>query len=228
MQFVRMINVGTKPYDFHQANKKRILQVGEEAMVPWDLATSLFGDPFTTDTPKEPARTRAWQQASGIHNFTTVESEAKSRGIPTEEYWDSIKPNIQVFDVETNERIYMVIEDQDGTKTNGVQPQLNEVLNQVALQQQIADLQRTVASLVQLQLAAVQTTTATGQGEMVTQDGPGQSATADAGPGSAFDLPTPAEAGADAPPVSTSVPSEDIPQTVPSGSTGKLAQKVKA
>jgi hypothetical protein len=227
MQFVRLVNADTRPYDFHHANRKRILNPGEEAMVPWDVATSLFGDPFTTDTPKEPARTRAFQQASGIHNYNTVEGAAKERGISAAEYWEQLRPKVQVYDVETGDRIYMVLEDQDGTKINGTpQAPMNEQLNQAFMAQQIADLQKTISALVQAQMLQAQTTLPTGQTETASQDGP---------PATGFDLPTtpaPADsaplgdavAGTDSPPVST----EDTPQAEPTGATSKLAGKVKA
>jgi hypothetical protein len=230
MQFVRLVNTGTTPYDFHQANKKRILQPGEEAMVPWDVATSLFGDPFTVDTVKEPARTRAWQQATGIHNYGSIEGDSKLLQVSAAELWEQRRPKIQVYDVETGNRIYMVIEDQDGTMQNGQEPApLNDQLNVAFLTQQIADMQKTIATLVQVQLATMQTTPAVGQTETASTDGAGVDAP------SGFDLPTAgatapstpvtppiaAEAGADTPPVSTpqpaDQPSADTPQAVPAG-----------
>ena len=224
MQFVRLVNAGDTPYDFHQAQKKRVLRPGEEAMVPWDLATSLFGDPFTFDTVKEPARTRAWQQASGIHNYTSLEGDAKMLGVTAAELWEQRRPKIQVYDVETGNRIFMVIEDQEGIMNAnlnlGESAQSNEQLNSAFLQQQISELQKTIATLVQVQMAQLQTTQPVGQTETASTDG---IASDDAIP-SGFDLPTaptqpetPAEVGTDTPPVSTQQPSEDTPQAIPAG-----------
>lgn len=244
MQFVRLVNAGDRPYDFHQDNRKRVLGPGEEAMVPWHLATSLFGDPFTTDTSTEAARTRAWTIASGNHNYQGVEIMAKERGITAAQQWDEMRPRIQVYDVETGDRVYMVIEDQDGALQNGQAPApINEQLNQVFLVQQIADLQKTVSTLVALQMQTAQNSMASGPQVFPSEDAP-----SDDGLASAFTLPTTVGvAGDDVPPpaaevIATPVTTgptpepipepiakggmEDIPQTPPTGGTTRLARKV--
>lgn len=221
MQFVRLVNVGDKPYDFHQSNRKRILQPGEEAMVPWDVATSLFGDPTATNTTKDMARQRAWDQAAANHNYRV--------GTMTAEQWEERRPKIAVFDVETGNRIYMVLEDQDGTLYSGQAVPSNSTMNVEALQAQIAQLTKTVDVLVRAQLAAVQG--ATGQTVVASAD-----AAPPAAPVTGFDLPTtasdtpPAVAGADVPPppatlATTKQAGEDTPQTVPVVKRSKLAAK---
>lgn len=209
MQFVRLINQDHKPYDFHTQGKKRILQPGEEAMVPWDLACSLFGDPTLTDSVKEQARSRTWRQVAAIHNY--------EEGTQTAGDWRP--PNIVVFDVETGQRVYMLLEDQDGSKGGytGVTHETNDQSNVAALTARVSDLERLLAKSVEALIAMQQASPLTGQVVVASADAPSPEAP------DAF--PAPPTAGEDAPPstpdtpVSTGQPSdqpsEDIPQTIP-------------
>lgn len=233
MQFVRMVNVGDTPYDFHQHSKKRVIEPGEEAMVPWDTATSLFGDPFTTDSVLDGARTRAFKQVRGIHNF--------SLGNMTEEQWEAIRPKIEVYDIESGNRVYMVIEDPEGIKGNDIPVATNAQQNQDFLLNQLASLQAQVAQLLALQ-TATPAPTAEGNGVLASTDAPGQPSTPTQGNTgqSGFTLPTTTEGitgitpvsvdsagnispapGTDATPVTTGLPpavaGEDGPKQVSTG-----------
>lgn len=223
MQFVRLINTDTRNYNFHQQNVKRTIRPGEEAMVPWDLATSLFGDPTTVDTTTEPARTRAWQQAAGIHNFNTVESIAKETGTSAADVWEAMRPKIEVWDVETNVRIFMVLEDQEGLKASGAPAPTNSDQNTAFLLQQIAEMRQQMALLTQAELARQQVTPPTASPVMAGVDGPG-----DTSPETQMQVAPlpPAMVGQDSPPAHTPVSAEDMPQAVPTGTVGTLAPRV--
>lgn len=207
MQFVRMVNAGTETYDFHHENQKRWLKAGEEAMVPWHVACSLFGDPYTVDTPQDQARTRVWKQAISAHNFMD--------GHTTTAEWEHFRPKIEVFDVETGARIHMVYEDFDGTKNSGALPASNAQLNNVVLQQQIENLTKQVESLASLQVANSALLPAQGQSAMASQDDPD---VAQDHVANGFDL-------AITTPDVSDVVTEDLPQAVPTGPAPKLAKR---
>ena len=199
MQFVRLVNKDKRPFDFHQSNQKRIIPKGGEIMVPWDIAVSLFGDPGTVDTPQDPARTRAWKQSRGQYGYIT--------GGMTQEEWEDIRPKVEVYDVETNERIVMVIEDPEGLDSNGQHRMSQEGINNANLEQAIAHQQKQIEKLTELLMSQQQGTAPTGQAAVASQDGPSTGTNA-----STADPLPPAE------------PGEDKPQAV---STGKAAKADK-
>lgn len=203
MQFVRLVNKDKRPFDFHQSNQKRIIPPGGEIMVPWDIATSLFGDPAATDSTTDPSRTRAWKQSRGQFGYVL--------GGMTQEEWEEIRPKVEVYDVETGDRIYMVIEDPEGLLVNGGTPLVSEsTIQNAALEQQIALMQKQVEALTNMLMNQNAETTPRGQSAFSSEDAATQ-------PESGVSLP-PALAG------------EDIPQTPPTGPKGpksghKLAPK---
>lgn len=140
MQFVRLVNKDHRTFDFHQNNKKRYIQPGEDVMVPWDVATSLFGDPFTTDTPTDQARTRAWSQSSGMHGYIV--------GGMTNEEWEAHRPKIEVWDIESGERVFMVMEDPEGQKASGFRPRTASESNESFLLSEINGLKQQLSVLV--------------------------------------------------------------------------------
>lgn len=160
MQFVKLVNTGSAPYDFHMRQQKRVIPPGGDVMVPWDVATSLFGDPFTTDTNTDQARQRAWTQSATLHNYHV--------GGMTEDEWQAIRPSVEVYDVETGNRVYMVLEDPSGTQIAGEPPTSGEVDNNMLVglirsqQEQINTLMQAVQNggMVQVQ----------GQSPLVSQD----------------------------------------------------------
>lgn len=207
MQFVRLVNRDNRPFDFHQSNKKRILQPGQEAMVPWDIATSLFGDPAAIDTTTDQARTRVWKQSRGQFGYQS--------GSMTMEEWEELRPKVEVYDVETGERIYMVIEDPEGNLYGPNRVMSNDTINAGALEAQLAHMQKQVDTLTQLLLAQNAQTAPQGQSVVSSED--------DAGDG------IPASGGG-AIPMTPGVATEDVPQTPPVGPApktpkGKLAPR---
>jgi hypothetical protein len=109
-QFVRLVNADNRPFDYHYRNVKHIISALGDTVVPWDCACSLFGDPTLVNTPKNPERLRVYKQVRGLYNYED--------GIDTAESWDYRRPHIEVYDLETGERIYMILEDPEGLQGN--------------------------------------------------------------------------------------------------------------
>lgn len=198
MRFVRLVNKDSRPFDFHENQNKRLLGPGDECMVPWDLATSLFGDPFSVDTATDQARTRALKQSRGLFGYEL--------GNMTEEEWDAKRPKIEVYDVETGERVYMVLDDPLGHRPPGVSPtDVPGVTNGTisALEAQLAATNAQVELLTKLLLAQQGETSPQGQAAIVSEDAPDQPS------GAKGEALPPAE------------PSEDVPQAAPTGRSGK-------
>lgn len=163
LQFVRLVNTGDRVFDYHYQSQKHLIAPGADRIVPWDCASSLFGDPFTMDSSSDRARTRVYKQTRGFYNY--------SDGTTTEEQWEVLRPKIEVYDLETNQRIFMVIEDPDGRKT-GDNPTPDQAGSDVeTMQRTIAVLSQQVESLLsaQQQQAA---DPARGQGPLVSRDAP--------------------------------------------------------
>lgn len=107
-QYVRLLNTDPTPFRFHHNNIKRSVPPGGDVIVPWDLATTLFGDPFLIDGERDKERTRSLKRARGVFNYEL--------GMESDEAFDARRPHIEVWDIETSpaERIYMLIEDPEG------------------------------------------------------------------------------------------------------------------
>ena len=197
MQFVRLVNKDKRPFDFHQSNQKRILKPGAEVMVPWDVATSLFGDPASVDTTTDQARTRAWKQSRGQYGYVT--------GGMTQDEWEELRPKVEVYDVESGDRIIMVIEDPDGTNSGHATPQMSaDSLTTRALEDQVAVLSRQLEQVMGLLTQQQANTPPDGQSALASRDAPDDD-------GTGTGLPE-ATAG------------EDTPQTPPVGPS-KLAPR---
>jgi hypothetical protein len=199
MQFVRLVNKDKRPFDFHQSNQKRVLKPGAEVMVPWDVATSLFGDPASVDTTTDQARTRALKQSRGQYGYVLG-------GMTTEE-WEDLRPKVEVYDVESGDRIYMVLEDPDGTRYGGTTPALSaDSLTSRALEDQVATLTKQLETMMQILTQQQANTPPDGQSALASRDAPDDDGTGPTG------LPE-ATAG------------EDTPQTPPVGPKPHLAPR---
>ncbi len=195
MQFVRLVNKDKRSFDFHQSNQKRIIPKGGELMVPWDVAVSLFGDPSSVDTSRDGARTRAWKQSRGQFGYMD--------GGMTLEEWETIRPKIEVYDVETGDRIFMVIEDPEGIRVDGNPSMAQASIDTADLKEAIAQQQKQIELLTTMLMQQQQATAPQGQSVVASQDAAGDGGT----PGTQAPLPS-AEAG------------EDTPQAVPTGGAG--------
>lgn len=166
-QFVRLINKGNIPYDFHIHQIKRVIGPGQDAMIPWDVACSLFGDPSSVDTLSDQVRSRAWTQSAQLHNYQV--------GGMTEDEWQLIRPQIEVWDVETDERIYMVLEDPAGVLGSGNPAATNDDINQSELLKIIRQQQEQINALANLMANGGQAPTQTqGESPLPSQDANGE------------------------------------------------------
>lgn len=225
--FVKLVNKGQQPFDFHQNNAKRVIEPGGDVIVPWNIAATLFGDPNIPDIPPVNERTRMYGKIRARHNF--------SNGLMTESDWEDLKPDIGVYDIENNGEIIMLIDDPEGNHMGGFTPspapsKQNDV---EALQRQIAALTAQVERVVGQQNAAPTppAESGTSTSPTATADGPGVR-------GSTPDTPadnTPADnTPADIDPV-FDIATEDTAQATPVGEiehatedTPKPAKKVAA
>jgi len=195
-QYVRLVNENIRPFDFMQQNARRIVPPGGEAIVPWDLAVTLFGHPRLPNHPPQYERTKAYERIRARHNF--------SSGLQQEEEWEMTRPHVKVIDLEDNTHIVMLIDDPEGTRQPESTPTASNATMDVSiLQQQIAALTAQVSMLVNKQIAN-QSEPAAGNTESPTavQDTPGVQAP------SAFDV-TPAA------PAAPATATADVPQAVP-------------
>lgn len=212
-QFVKFTNEGDRPFDFHHQNKKRVIGPGEDAIVPWDLACSLFGDPYTLDDGKKNDRQRTIKSVRGNFGYQS--------GMMTEDEWDAIRPHVAVYDLETQSRIYMILEDPDGLKSLP-DVEVIEANDQVAyLQRQLAQVQATLATLTQRDHDTAQAATSShgaGEGNILAPS---------------TDIPEIPEVGKDGgptgtlviPPQNTDAVSTDGPGGTPAGTAGLAPRK---
>lgn len=195
-QFVRLTNEDYRPFDFMQQNVKRIIPPGGEAIVPWDIAVTLFGHPRLPNIPPANERTKMYEKIRARHNF--------SAGLMQEGEWEAIRPHITVMDLEDNTRITMLIDDPDGTNQPDSVASVNPAANDVAtLQQQITMLTAQVNKMVMMQMAnQAPAAPGTAQSPTAVADSPGQQQSADSG---SFAIPT----------GSTGSATPDTPQATP-------------
>ena len=144
--FVKLVNVDYKPFDFHQNNVKRIVAPGEDVIVPWPIAVTLLGDPRIPDIPPANDRTKTYEKIRARHNY--------SAGLQTEDEWDALRPHIEVYDIENNTRIFMLIEDPAGEHMSAAPTPTAKQTDAEALQRQIEVLTAQVAKLVTASQAA--------------------------------------------------------------------------
>ncbi len=105
-EYVKLVNTDDVKFTFHQNNQRRVIEPHGDTIVPWDLATTLFGDPRAIDDGRNKARTQALKRARGNFNYEL--------GIENDETFDARRPHIEVYDATSGERVYMLIEDPDG------------------------------------------------------------------------------------------------------------------
>ena len=104
--FVKLVNESHQSFDFHQSNAKRIIAPGEDVIVPWPIAVTLFGHPNLPNVAPANERTRMYEKIRARHSF--------SAGLQTEEDWFAMKPSITVWDIENDQQVVMLIDDPEG------------------------------------------------------------------------------------------------------------------
>lgn len=219
--FVKLVNNGDKPFDFQQNNQKRIIESGEDVIVPWNIAATLFGDPNIPDIPPVNERSRMYAKLRARYNF--------GAGLMSDDDWDRKKPNVKVFDLETNSEIIMLLDDPKGEHMGTFTPSKapSKQTDVDAMQRQIAALTAQVERLVNQQVASPSEASGSGTSNSptVTADGPGQDA-----PGSdidpVFDLPTATDDDPQATPVGEiEEATEDGPRPAKKVAAKKVAAK---
>ncbi len=201
-QYVRFINQDYRPFDFHHQNAKRIVPPGGDAIVPWDLAVTLFGHPRLPNSAPRYERTKAYERIRARHNF--------SSGLQQEDEWEAIRPHVDVYDLEDNTQIVMLIDDPEGVRQPDSVPTASPAATDVSvLQQQIAALTQQVTTLINRQMSN-QAEPAAGNASSPTavQDSPGIF-------GIVTEPTTPS-----APGTAPATPSPDNPQAVPVAAAG--------
>lgn len=226
--FVRLTNNGRKPFDFHQNNVKQIIPPGGDKIVPWSMATSLFGNPGVINVPPENARRSIFNKVRARLNYQL--------GLMTDEQWDEVKPNVVVTDLDSGERVYMILDDPEGEHLADATPVPTNAQSDVQLlQNQVAALTAQIGQLINAQMAApADAASGTTQSATAVTDSPGApitpEATSDnppAGP-SAAQAPDVGDVNADGPdgidaafgltmPTIEAQPSEDTPGAIPVG-----------
>jgi len=163
-EFVRIVNVGDRPFDFHHNNVKKRIPPGLEMAVPWALATSLFGDPFAVNLPKKPDRTDSIRRARMNFNYEL--------GMESIESFHARIPKFEVYDMETGQRIYMLLEDPEGEhRGDYVSPDYDSTDRVSILQAQVEMLMSQLQTVLTQGVGNIPQIP-TGQTAMVSVDGP--------------------------------------------------------
>lgn len=122
---VRVKNVGDKPFRDSFANQPFEVLPNKETFVPFDAAALWFGHPELYDvSPRQRARTQMYarlRQRYGAFDDTNRDDKVTS----ADEKWEQNRPRIEVYSLD-GERIYMVIDDPDGTRETTVTPDASE------------------------------------------------------------------------------------------------------
>lgn len=165
--FVRVKNIETRKFDFHNNNVKKIIPAGKEMVMPWGLAATLFGDPYLADAPKKPDRTDALARARGNFNFEL--------GMETLETFDDRRHHVEVYDMESGQRIFMLIDDPEGEHTvEYINPEDDSGDQMMVLQRQVEQLTAQLGILIEQRTNEPMTPMPTGQSVTVSEDGPMQ------------------------------------------------------
>ena len=202
MEFVKIVNKGTKPFDYHHNNQKVIIPPNGDRIIPWGLACTLFGHPSTLNVHPVNERDKVYAKVRAQFNYTLgiLPPEAYEAGIRSSDlWWEHIRPQIEVYNMDTNERIFMVIDDPRGERSSSAPEQVAGTADIAALMQQINRLQSQVTQLTHQQTSQVPDPAA-GTTQSPTP-------TADAAPEPSIDPNELQQAILDA--------SEDVPATVP-------------
>lgn len=148
MELIRISNKGRRPFDFMHRNQKKIILPGDSMIVPFDLAASLFGDPRTKDMNGDNARKKVYDKVRGHFGFAP--------GLQSEEEWQAMRPNLTFEDVETGEKVLMLVDDPfnqnaivSGTEKAEANDRAAERSQMEQLMAQVATLTQTIANMQQ-------------------------------------------------------------------------------
>lgn len=135
-EYVRLVNKSDKPFDFHQNNKKRVIAPRGDTIVPFHVATTLFGDPGIRDEAPRNERTNQYNKVRSYFGYCL--------GMMSDDEWEARRPQIEVWDLETDSRVFMIFDDPTGELGSGIS------LTSTPQEDQIAALTATLARQQQL------------------------------------------------------------------------------
>lgn len=170
-EYVRVENTDSRQFTYHDNNTKKAIPPGKGVMMRWDLATTLFGDPFAMNSEKKPDRTAALTRARGNFNFEL--------GMETMDAFESRRPHLEVYDADTQQRIFMLIDDPDGIHTAEYVPlDADSGSREQLLEARLVEMQQQITLLIN-QRTATAPPMASGATVTASVDGPPVPVTAD-------------------------------------------------
>lgn len=119
-RIARIVNVGhpTSPTAFSQkfANRRYTLAPNEQAFVPYDAIYSWFGNPSLIDIDAR-RRDRTDEYMRLRYKYGAHDSDAR---------FEVQRPYVECYDAATNERMWSVLDDPDGSKGSAATVDLNK------------------------------------------------------------------------------------------------------
>ena len=143
LQLLRFVNVDDHPITLkHAQTGKVVMPPGAERILPIEYATLNVGHPNARNEGKN-----LWRDQALAHLYTRW---GYYPGLMTDADWEDMRPKIELYTVDTNERVYSVLEDPEGTLANpssltGVEPTDGNFL-----QAQVASMQAQIERLTAL------------------------------------------------------------------------------
>ncbi len=144
MDLLTIKNTSTMKPLVLNGNERVVIEPGDSRIVPFAFAAAWFGDPRAKNEGKERGRQNLYESTRRLWGFEA--------GFDTEETWTMLKaPQFQCFDTNTNDRVFMLIEDPDGEHDYNGEPIFDSSnANVDALTAQIAAMQTQMAALMQM------------------------------------------------------------------------------
>lgn len=112
LDIVKLRNVGDTAYIAkHDRYGEIVVEPGKDRIVPLAVALVCFGNPGARNMRNNPLRDLELRHIKLYHGF--------AEGLQPDSDWEeSVCPKIEVYDVETDERIWMVHDDPTGEKAS--------------------------------------------------------------------------------------------------------------
>lgn len=162
-QFVKLVNEGPNDFRFYDGPNERRVKPGTDAFVSWRVAASNLGDPTLMNVGKDTRRSDALASLKHFHGF--------QMGIMSDDQWEQNRPHVQVWDQETGNRIFMLLEDEDGLQQNEFAQGDGSGSEMEVLQRQVAILTQQIAQMAEAKNAGAAPVSA-GNGSFVGVDAP--------------------------------------------------------
>lgn len=208
-EFVRLVNRRDRAFDFMANSRQRVIAPGGDAIVPWGIATSLFGDPRVVNRDARNERNNLYNKVRARFNYCL--------GMMTEEEWEEIAPKIDVYDLETDEQVFLVYHDPEGTRAMEMAGTANgdEQTEIAILKRQMAAMNARMEALLSQSTGEAPTPAASSTQALVTPS-TDTAIISDAAVGQ-VEQPAPIDGGSVTVDVPPAAPSVDVPQQVPVG-----------